>query len=201
VGLSPVALLLPVLGVNGFALPKWGQIAQVTGTQILSGGWVFPGCTETTGCPVAHGWTVERPRYIGVPTKTLIRYTVNGQQGQLLLRGREYYDGLRPGMKVGMAAAAVVPYLISPHAEKGGRSLAANVCRCFSSSSNSHLQELIDDGTAWRLEGHRSNSDGRPGVRGARVRAGAPVRLLRLTGSGVLADCRRGRKRRVGGER
>ena len=66
--------------------------------------------------PVAHGWTVERPRYIGVATKTLIRYTVNGQQGQLLLRGREYYDGLRPGMKVGMAAAAVVPYLISPRA-------------------------------------------------------------------------------------
>src|SRR5258708_17142843 len=47
VGLSPVVVLLPMLAVLGlqfsvirkrFALLKWGQVAQVTWTQILSKG-------------------------------------------------------------------------------------------------------------------------------------------------------------------
>jgi hypothetical protein len=78
-----------------FALLKWGQVARVTGSEIISRGTYYSGTTYyNVRLPVAHGWTVERPWYSGPSTKTRIRYTMNGQQGELLVRGREYYDGV-----------------------------------------------------------------------------------------------------------
>jgi hypothetical protein len=78
-----------------FALLKWGQVANVTGTQILSRGTYYSGTTFTNVVlPVAHGWKVERPMYSGPSTKTRIRYTINGYPGELVVRGREYIDGV-----------------------------------------------------------------------------------------------------------
>lgn len=78
-----------------FALLKWGQVAHVTGTQILSQGTYYGGTTlKNMKVPIAHGWKVMRPMYSGPNTKTRIRYTVNGSPGELTVSGREYIDGV-----------------------------------------------------------------------------------------------------------
>ena len=80
---------------NRLALLRWGQVATVTGTEILSRGTYYSGTTwYNAPLPVAHGWVVSRPLYSGPSTKTLIRYTLDGHQGELMMRGREYYDGV-----------------------------------------------------------------------------------------------------------
>jgi len=78
-----------------FELLKWGQVATVTGTQILSRGTYYSGTTYSNAkLPVARGWQVERPFYSGPSTKTLITYTLNGAPGQLVVSGREYFGGV-----------------------------------------------------------------------------------------------------------
>jgi hypothetical protein len=103
VGFSVVAVLTLVaiyafnfLGtLKRFALLKWGQVATVTGTQILSRATYYSGTTwSNVPLPVARGWKVERPMYSGPGTKTRIRYTINGSPGELVVSGREYYDGV-----------------------------------------------------------------------------------------------------------
>jgi DUF3060 family protein len=77
------------------ALLKWGQVAKVTGTEILSRGTYYSGTTwYNVYLPVAHGWTVSRNRWSGPNTKTRIRYTFAGYQGEIVVRGREYIDGV-----------------------------------------------------------------------------------------------------------
>jgi hypothetical protein len=100
----PVAAVLALLGIYAFnfqgttkrfALLKWGQVATVTGSQIISRGTYYSGTTYFNALlPVAHGWMVRRPRYSGPSTKTRIRYTLNGLPGELRVSGREYYDGV-----------------------------------------------------------------------------------------------------------
>jgi hypothetical protein len=116
VGLGPLALwmkvpaaftvivVLTLLGIYGFqlwgmnkrfALLKWGQVAHVTGSQIVSQGTYYGGTTlKNMKVPIAHGWKVIRPMYSGPSTKTLIRYTLNGVPGELTVSGREYLDGV-----------------------------------------------------------------------------------------------------------
>ena len=78
-----------------FALLKWGQVATVTDTQIISRGTYYSGTTySNVRLPVAHGWTVERSWYSGPSTKTRIRYKLNGSPGELVVKGREYIDGV-----------------------------------------------------------------------------------------------------------
>jgi hypothetical protein len=116
IGVAPIALwntsplafaaaaVLTLLAIYGFqfraagkrlALIKWGQVATVTGTEMLSRGTYYSGTTwSNVYLPVAHGWTVTRQRWSGPSTKTRIRYTLNSYQGQLVVRGREYIDGV-----------------------------------------------------------------------------------------------------------
>jgi hypothetical protein len=71
----PVAAVIAVVGIYAlslrgaakrFALLKWGQVATVTGTQIISRGTYYSGTTYyNVRLPVAHGWTVERSWYSG----------------------------------------------------------------------------------------------------------------------------------------
>jgi hypothetical protein len=44
--------------------------------------------------PQAHGWTVTRQLWSGPGTTTLIRYDLDGHQGELKLRGRAYDGGV-----------------------------------------------------------------------------------------------------------
>jgi hypothetical protein len=100
----PIAAVLTVAVIYAFqfrfardriALLKWGQVATVAGTQILSRATYYSGTTwRNVPLPLARGWRVERPMYSGPSTKTLIGYTVNGSAGELVVRGREYYDGV-----------------------------------------------------------------------------------------------------------
>jgi hypothetical protein len=105
---SPLAFaavaVLTLVAIYGFqfraagkrlALIKWGQVATVTGTEMLSRGTYYSGTTwSNVYLPVAHGWKVTRQRWSGPSTKTRIRYTLNGFQGQLVVRGREYINGV-----------------------------------------------------------------------------------------------------------
>jgi hypothetical protein len=100
----PIAAVLTVAVIYAFqfriardriALLKWGQVATVTGTQILSRATYYSGTTwRNVPLPLARGWRVERPLYSGPSTKTLIRYTVNGSAGELVVGGRQYIDGV-----------------------------------------------------------------------------------------------------------
>jgi hypothetical protein len=45
--------------------------------------------------PIAHGWTVTRKAYSGPKTKTRVRYSVDGNQGDLVIGGRESARSVR----------------------------------------------------------------------------------------------------------
>lgn len=78
-----------------FALLRWGQVADVTGSEIISEGTYYSGTTYSgVRLPVARGWRVQRPWYSGPNTKTRIRDTLNGTQGELRVSGCEYIDGV-----------------------------------------------------------------------------------------------------------
>jgi Protein of unknown function (DUF3060) len=77
------------------ALLKWGRVANVVGTELVSRGTYYSGTTYyNVYLPVAHGWTVTRERWSGPSSKTRIRYALDGYHGELVVRGREYTDGV-----------------------------------------------------------------------------------------------------------
>jgi hypothetical protein len=77
------------------ALLKWGEVATVTGSETLSRGTYYSGTTYyNVFLPVASGWTVQRPRYSGPSTKTKVSYALGDYQGDIVVRGREYTDGV-----------------------------------------------------------------------------------------------------------
>lgn len=77
------------------ALLKWGRQATVSGTETLSRGTYYSGTTWSNApLPIAHGWKVTRPLYSGPSTKTRINYTLDGARGSIVVRGREYIDGV-----------------------------------------------------------------------------------------------------------
>jgi hypothetical protein len=71
------------------ALLRWGRVADVIESETLSRTTYF-----NAYLPLARGWTVTRQRYSGPSTKTRIRYALDGRQGDLVFRGREYVDGV-----------------------------------------------------------------------------------------------------------
>lgn len=74
---------------------KWGQVATVTGSEIVSRASYYSGTTwYNVYLPVAHGWTVRRDRWSGPNTKTRISYTVDNYRGEITVNGREYVDGV-----------------------------------------------------------------------------------------------------------
>jgi len=76
-------------------LLKWGRVATVTDTETLSRATYYSGTTwYNVYLPVAHGWSVTRQRWSGPNTKTAVRYALDGHQGNLVVRGREYVDGV-----------------------------------------------------------------------------------------------------------
>ncbi|WP_006244309.1 DUF3060 domain-containing protein [Mycolicibacterium tusciae] len=98
---AAVLVLLLIYGfhlrgvVTRLALLKWGQVATVTGTEVLSQGTYYGGTTySNVVLPVARGWTVARPIWSGPKTKTRIRYALGRQLGEITVGGREYVDGV-----------------------------------------------------------------------------------------------------------
>jgi hypothetical protein len=76
-------------------LLKWGRVANVIDSETLSDATHYRRTTRyNVHLPIAHGWTVTRQRYSGPNTTTHLRYVLDGQQGDLVLRGREYVDGV-----------------------------------------------------------------------------------------------------------
>lgn len=75
-------------------LLRWGRAADVIEAETLSRATHYGGTTRyNVYLPVAHGWTVTRRRWSGPNTKTRIRYALDGQRGEIVVRGREYVDG------------------------------------------------------------------------------------------------------------
>jgi hypothetical protein len=76
-------------------LLKWGRVVTVTDTELLSRATYYSGTTwYNVYLPVARGWTVTRDRWSGPNIKTEVRYTLDGHQDHLVVRGREYVDGV-----------------------------------------------------------------------------------------------------------
>jgi hypothetical protein len=76
-------------------LLKWGRVATVTDSEILSRATYYSRTTwYNVYLPVARGWTVTRRRWSGPNTKTRVGYTLEGHRGDLVVRGREYIDGV-----------------------------------------------------------------------------------------------------------
>ena len=98
---AAIVALLAVYGLHvrgamtRCALLKWGQVATVTGTEVLSQATYFSGTTySNVVLPIARGWQVSRPMWSGPKTKTRIRYALEGQQNDIVVGGREYIDGV-----------------------------------------------------------------------------------------------------------
>lgn len=99
----PAAVLVLLL-IYGFhlrgvrtrlALLKWGRVATVTETEVLSQATYYGGTTySNVVLPVARGWTVSRPVWSGPKTKTRVRYRLDGYEGDITVGGREYVDGV-----------------------------------------------------------------------------------------------------------
>lgn len=76
-------------------LLKWGRVATVTDSETLSRATYYSRTTwYNVYLPVARGWTVTRQRWSGPNTKTRVGYTLDGHRGNLVVRGREYIDGV-----------------------------------------------------------------------------------------------------------
>lgn len=101
--LAPAAVLALVL-VYGLqfrtarkrlALLRWGRVAQVVESEISSRATYYGGTTySNVWLPQAHGWTVTRQLWSGPSTTTVVRYALDGYQGELKVRGRSYDDGV-----------------------------------------------------------------------------------------------------------
>ena len=98
---AAVATLVVIYGVQFWtartrlALLEWGRVAQVTGAETVSRGTYYSGTTySNVWLPQAHGWTVTRHLWSGPSTKTSVRYALDDYQGELVLKGRSYDDGV-----------------------------------------------------------------------------------------------------------
>jgi hypothetical protein len=76
-------------------LMKWGEVANVTDTQLLSAGTYYSGMTyQNVRLAQAQGWQVTRQWYSGPGYKTRVSYQVGSGSGSLIIRGLEYRDGV-----------------------------------------------------------------------------------------------------------
>ena len=101
--LAPVALAAVIL-IYGLqfratrkrlALLRWGLVARVIGSEISSHATYYGGTTySNVWLPQAHGWTVTRQLWSGPSTTTVVRYALDGYQGEIKVKGRSYDDGV-----------------------------------------------------------------------------------------------------------
>ncbi|GLE51008.1 hypothetical protein ATCCBAA256_05950 [Mycobacterium montefiorense] len=70
-------------------LLQYGRVAEVIAAEPISRATRY-----NVNLPVAHGWTVTRRRYSGPSTKTKVSYTLDGQRAEIVVRGREYVNGV-----------------------------------------------------------------------------------------------------------
>src|SRR5947209_10958211 len=71
-------------------LLRWGRVATVVSRATHHGGTTW----YNVYLPVAHGWHVTRRRWSGPNTTTAIRYVLDDRDGSLVVRGREYANGV-----------------------------------------------------------------------------------------------------------
>ncbi len=77
------------------ALLRWGEVAEVTGVELLSRGTYYSGTTvQNVRMAQAHGWRVERRWYSGPVTKTRVSYQLHGTPASLVIRGLDYDHGV-----------------------------------------------------------------------------------------------------------
>lgn len=98
---AAVATLVLVYGLQfrmarkRLALLKWGRVAQVMDSDVTARATYYGGTTySNVWLPQAHGWTVTRQLWSGPSTTTVVRYALDGYQGELKVKGREYDDGV-----------------------------------------------------------------------------------------------------------
>ena len=99
-----VAAVLALIAIYGVqlrsaakrvALLRWGVVATVVDSDVVSEATYYSGTTwYNVLMPVAHGWTVTRQRWSGPNTKTRVNYEVDGYRAELVVKGREYIDGV-----------------------------------------------------------------------------------------------------------
>jgi hypothetical protein len=116
IAVSPIALwiFVPVAGVAVAAaafiavvlisvrrtllrnsLLRWGEVATVVNTDVLSVGTYYSGTTvQNVRITQAHGWQVERRWYSGPVTKTRVNYELRGTRASLMIRGLPYDNGV-----------------------------------------------------------------------------------------------------------
>ncbi len=76
-------------------LLKWGEVATVTDSNLLSRGTYYSGTTyQNVRLAQAHGWKVTRQWYSGPGYKTKVQYQVGSGAGSLILRGLPYEGGV-----------------------------------------------------------------------------------------------------------
>ncbi|WP_231639670.1 DUF3060 domain-containing protein [Mycobacterium sp. Marseille-P9652] len=71
-------------------LLRWGRVATVISRSTQPGGAI----RYHVRLPVAHGWHVTRRRWSGPIVTTTVRYALDDDEGGLVLRGREYANGV-----------------------------------------------------------------------------------------------------------
>lgn len=98
---AAIAVLVLIYGLQfrtarkRLTLLKWGRIAQVVDSDISSRATYYGGTTySNVWLPQAHGWTVTRQLWSGPSTTTVVRYALDGYQGELKVKGRAYDDGV-----------------------------------------------------------------------------------------------------------
>ncbi|WP_232066644.1 DUF3060 domain-containing protein [Mycobacterium parmense] len=76
-------------------LLRRGRVATVTGAETLARArCVTASARYNVRLPLAHGWTVTRQRWTGPSIQTAVHYRLDGRSGELVVRGREYVDGV-----------------------------------------------------------------------------------------------------------
>ena len=120
-------LVLAVLGVVVFRVRryvrrvrilKWGKVATVTNSDLLSRGTYYSGTTyQNMYLRQANGWDVTGQLYSGPGSKTEVSYSLDGQNGSVTVRGLPYTNGVVLADSRKPTRAMVVsqfPYSVKP---------------------------------------------------------------------------------------
>ncbi len=92
-------LVITLWRVRGFgrrrSLLRWGKVATVTSSELVTRGTYFSGTTyNNQRVAQAVGWEVNRRWYSGPASTTRISYQLDGVAGELVLRGLPYVGGV-----------------------------------------------------------------------------------------------------------
>jgi hypothetical protein len=98
-GLIAAVLVIGYLRLRKYVIRvgvlKWGKVATVTNAEELSRGTYYSGTTyQNMRVRQAHGWDVVTSWYSGPASKTQLKYTLDGTNASLTLRGLPYAGGV-----------------------------------------------------------------------------------------------------------